>query len=96
MGSPLKQFGKIFKKTLGKLPPKMIVVALIIVSITFNKDHPNYVSKIRLTSSKRKRFIDILTRIFINFLEKSQIVYVELGQVLSSTQLYQVHHAFIT
>ncbi len=56
---------------IAKLPPKMIVVALFIVNGTFNNDNPNYVSKIRLTSSKRKRFLDILTWIFINCFEKS-------------------------
>lgn len=70
MGSPLKQFSKILNKTHAKLPPKMIVTALVIVNKTFNNDHPNYVFKIRLTSSKKKRFLDILTQVFINCFEK--------------------------
>ncbi len=56
MGSPLKQFNKILNKTHAKFPPKMIATALVIVSKTFNNVHPNYVFKIRLTSSKKKGF----------------------------------------
>ncbi len=60
-GVTIKAIWKYPSKTPPKFPFKMIAIALAIVSRAFNNDHPNYVSKIRLASSKRKKILNILT-----------------------------------